>query len=419
MSIHDQLYEKMSEEYDRFLEELKGKPPGAIVDKAYEKVWKEEILMFFENDDFVDEDDAVILLGLANPLEELYKGWQDTDCDYLDHLRDSITSTIHEVLENPEWYAKTADISAVSTSKTIYGEVQPGDWVIAAGNNEYRYLIGTVTEITKLGTPEHAAETDNDTDNIHVDFTAFEYSLTRIAEIKIQFSSRIGEIPIFDEIPLDDVIMAPDMLIRITHLGQDEIERMGNLLKNCKSFCNCFPGGGEAPSKKHAELITRLNQNLNDYHNHIDGFGSRELIDMADKIAAMANAHLYMTGCDFFDSEVDFYLQFQNPLEVVADTFCERYLDIDDMSVVVNDIYYKKDGLDYYPLMSDINTLPNQEQNEAPLSHTDNSMRSEKSEQPSAKPKTFAEKLQAAQEKVKAQDAQGNKNKINKRDERD
>jgi hypothetical protein len=122
--------------------------------------------------------------------------------------------------------------------KTIFGDIQPGDWVISTGNNSYAYLIGVVTAITKLGTPEHAAEAENNTDNIHIDFTAFDYPPERIMEIEEVFSDLYDEPKTFDELPLDNVIMAPDMLISLSNLSHDEITRMGNFRYHCETFCN-------------------------------------------------------------------------------------------------------------------------------------------------------------------------------------
>ena len=245
---------------------------------------------------------------------------------------------------------KVPDIADVAV-QAIFGKIQDGDMVIATANNDYKYLLGAVTAIDKLGTPEHG--TDNETDDIHVDFTAFDYPPERITEIEEHFANLYGKAVDFDELPLDDVIMAPKMLISITNLDSSEINRMGNLRANCEAFCNCFPSG-ERPEGKHGELMERLDKNLTDYHAMLDGFGNRELIEMAEKIAAMSNAHMYMTSCEFYESELDFYLQFQNPLEVVADAYCEHFNDVDDdMSVVVNNVFYRKDGLDSYPLMPD------------------------------------------------------------------
>jgi len=241
------------------------------------------------------------------------------------------------------------------TVTTIYGDVQAGDRVIATGNNDYAFLIGHVREITKAGTPEHNTETTNVTDAVHVDFTTFEYPPDRIEEIEERFSTLYGELKTFGELPLDDVIMAPDMLISISNLSQDEITFMGNLRENCEAFCNCFPTGDVSFDAPHSELMRRIQGNLLNYHDSLMGFGKRELIDMANKIAAMSDAYNYMSYRGFDDDELDFFLQFQNPLEVAAEGWLDYHADVDDeMGFAMDNILYNKQGwLDSYPLVND------------------------------------------------------------------
>jgi hypothetical protein len=301
---------------------------------------------------------------------------------------------------------KMPEKESVKTSKTIYGDVQGGDWVIAAGNNDYEYLIGTVTEIDKLGTPEHG--TDNTADDIHVDFTAFDYPPERAAEIEGRFTELCGEPKTFNDIPLDDVIMAPDMLIRITHLGQDEIAFTGNLRHNCEAFCNCFvsPSSGE----KFDELSARVTKNLADYHESLTGFGKGELIDMAGKISAMSDAHTYMTKWhEFEDGELDFLLRFQNPLTIIADAWVDRNSDLGDIGYTVEAVCERADGYfeSEYPLLCNADAV--QTTNEIPTCET--------ALQPAGKPKSLAEKLRAANQKVKEQGVKDAENPKNKKHE--
>ena len=150
-----------------------------------------------------------------------------------------------------------------------------------------------------------------------------------------------------------DVIMAPDMLISISNLGQGEIARMGNLLANCESFCDCFihPQRGDA---KFDTLAKRMDKNLSDYHSSISGYGKQEIIDMAGKICAMSDAHSYLTTYHHFgDDELEFFLQFQDPLEIVADVWCEHRSDLGDMSITMEHITDRRNDYYYdYPVMS-------------------------------------------------------------------
>lgn len=118
-----------------------------------------------------------------------------------------------------------------------------GDFVVSTDSSDYGCLLGVVTSIDRLGTPEH--DTENDTDDIHVDFTVFDYPPERISEIEERFSRLYGEPKTFDDLPLDDVIMAPEELIYITNMSDREIERLANSLGYCEAFCNRISEGNE------------------------------------------------------------------------------------------------------------------------------------------------------------------------------
>lgn len=98
----------------------------------------------------------------------------------------------------------------------LNGELKQGDLVLSTPDEDYACLVGTVLAINKVGTPEHDAETENTTDDIHVDFMNSDYSEERIREIEEMFSNLYGTPKTFEECPIDDTIMSPDTLIRIT-----------------------------------------------------------------------------------------------------------------------------------------------------------------------------------------------------------
>lgn len=340
MSVFDRLYEKLSAEYEQFIENLKTAPPDKIIQSAYEKVFKEDILMCFEDSDPFSEQEIVALLALDSPLNALYHNWLDTDVTYMDHLHDTIS-------------AFAAHEAKLQATLGINGELQVGDWVISSPHDEYGYLLGVVAAIDKLGSPEH--ETENETDDVHVNFFEFDYPPARVAELEAHFSDLYGEPKEFEDLPLDDVIMAPDMLIRITELGEQEIYRLGSLLENCKAFCNTFPEASLLLSDSEVKLITRLDANLADYHEYLMGCDKQELIDTASMIAAMNDAHYYLLhNHTFDDSQIEYLLQFQNPLEVCADKWRERTEDVSDMSFSLNEVFYNRDAAEAgYALMED------------------------------------------------------------------
>ena len=240
------------------------------------------------------------------------------------------------------------------TATVINGELRPGDWVIAISPDPYNTFVGVVKKITLLDSPEH--DTGNAGDDIHVDFTAFDYPSWRHDELADYFNEEFNyeRTLSFEELPLDDVIMAPDTLIRITELGIEEVNHLLADYESAYAFCENF-NQYQNNSIKFVRLIERLNENLINYHDQLKGFNARELIGMSGKTSSMCDVHSYMTCChSFTDEELDFYLKFENPLEVVADDWYERIRELDDMSYTLDNILRHKDSiLENYPLVDD------------------------------------------------------------------
>jgi hypothetical protein len=125
----------------------------------------------------------------------------------------------------------------MATTQCVNGILKVGDLVISAPDDEYSCLIGRVMQINLPGSSEHDAETANETDDVHVNFLEFEYSLERKWEIGAMLSEYYGRNMNFDECPLDDVIMAPGSLIRINHVDEACITHLLQSGFNAACFC--------------------------------------------------------------------------------------------------------------------------------------------------------------------------------------
>jgi hypothetical protein len=77
---------------------------------------------------------------------------------------------------------------------------------------------------------------------------------------------------------------------------------------------------------------------------------------MAGAIAAMEEAHSYLSNYhDFDEHELEYLLEFQNPLKVLADEWQERNIDLSDMSFAMEHIYQNSDTLlEKYPVIHDL-----------------------------------------------------------------
>jgi hypothetical protein len=151
-----------------------------------------------------------------------------------------------DVYEDEHGFAYWADIEGIyddspdddSDGKTrcINGELNVGDLVLSTPGDDYKCLVGRVMQIDVIGTPEH--ETDNTTDDVHVNFAEADYAPMRVTEIEEMFTELYKAPKIFEECPLDDAIMGPDCLIRITDVHEDTLKEL--LSGGYAAACYCY-----------------------------------------------------------------------------------------------------------------------------------------------------------------------------------
>jgi len=122
-------------------------------------------------------------------------------------------------------------------TKAVNGDIQAGDLVISTPDDVYTGLIGRVLCINLLGSDAHNEETENETDDVHVNFLEFEYSKTRKKEIEAMFTELYGVKKVFCECPIDDAIMAPSELIRITDIDSKMLDKLLESELNAVSYC--------------------------------------------------------------------------------------------------------------------------------------------------------------------------------------
>ena len=122
----------------------------------------------------------------------------------------------------------------------INGELRVGDAVVSIYGSDYSFLVGTILEISLVGSPEHEMETDNETDDVHVEFSGANYSKQRIREIEATCAELYGEEKDFNDCSLDDVIMPPEMLIKADAFTADEMAAILESEEKATTVCKTF-----------------------------------------------------------------------------------------------------------------------------------------------------------------------------------
>ncbi len=100
MKIRKELYEKMSSDYKTYIEDLKNSSKDKIIDSAYEKVMKENILDEFTPEyKHYDIEKIKALNNCKKPLNQLYQEWFKSDIGIQTLFEDSIYDTLENIVK--------------------------------------------------------------------------------------------------------------------------------------------------------------------------------------------------------------------------------------------------------------------------------------------------------------------------------
>ena len=139
------LYEKVRVEYESFIEALKKMTPEQVIEKAYEKVIKEDMVTEIQQRN-LEPDEAKALCSEDHPLDLMYQEWLDTDVSYMGLLRDSIDDTAKKaVAEYKKEHRTVTKPGAVVEYEGVQYSV--GTWFVADKRSDYAGLTGIILEL--------------------------------------------------------------------------------------------------------------------------------------------------------------------------------------------------------------------------------------------------------------------------------
>ena len=99
MTIQEKFYEKLKADYDSFLDHLLEMPPDKILDHAYEKVMKEEILSCFESEHYLSDEQTFQFYVQNVDLDDLYNNYMKMDVSIRQMIEDCNDYFIEEKLK--------------------------------------------------------------------------------------------------------------------------------------------------------------------------------------------------------------------------------------------------------------------------------------------------------------------------------
>ncbi len=99
--LNRQLYDKMTAEFEKFKEELLNSSPQEVLDRAYEYIIKDDILISLEYNDLTASR-ADALLKSDNSLNDVYNAWMDSESNHMDEIRDILDSAADGLIRDAE-----------------------------------------------------------------------------------------------------------------------------------------------------------------------------------------------------------------------------------------------------------------------------------------------------------------------------
>ena len=101
--MRKKLYEKISKEYDNYINELEKQTPSFIIDKSYETTIKEEIIYLFDpNSMYFSDKQIKELYKCKYPLETLYNDWLKNDFGINDDIRESVNEYLSTLINETQ-----------------------------------------------------------------------------------------------------------------------------------------------------------------------------------------------------------------------------------------------------------------------------------------------------------------------------
>ena len=95
--LNTQLYQKMFAEQELFKTELMLLLPAEVLDKAYEYVCREDILMALEYNDLSSRQ-AIALLKSPSPLADIFKKWEKQENNHMEDIWNTVEAHANEVV---------------------------------------------------------------------------------------------------------------------------------------------------------------------------------------------------------------------------------------------------------------------------------------------------------------------------------
>ena len=183
--VFNQVYSKLNNEFEEYLDEIKKLPVDDIIKKCYETTIKIGIIENFTYSWSHDDEQLVALSMFDNSLNYLYQKWIDSDTENIFIvLEDNINNTLYDLVKEVEKIKDSKNYNLIKNLDELINEISDIDLKNKL-NDLFQINKFNVLNIDKI------LNLESDTKKLYHFFTSIEFKKS-IAD-NIELSKKMSE----------------------------------------------------------------------------------------------------------------------------------------------------------------------------------------------------------------------------------
>ena len=183
--VSNQIYYKLSEEFDKYLDEIRNLSIDDIIEKSYEITIKAEIVKTFYYYFMGDSEEFDAISMLDNPLDYFYQKWMDSDTENIHTIiEDNVNNTLYDLVEEVEKIKDSKNYNLIKNLDELINEISDID---------LKNKLNDLFQINKFNiiNIDRILNWESDTKKLYHFFTSIEFKKS-IAD-NIELSKKMNE----------------------------------------------------------------------------------------------------------------------------------------------------------------------------------------------------------------------------------
>lgn len=126
--VSNQIYYKLSDEFDKYLDEIRNLSIDDIIEKSYETTIKTEIVKTFYYYFMGDGEELDAISMLDKPLDYFYQKWMDSDTENIHTIiEDNVNNNLYDLVEEVEKIKDSKNYDLIKNIDELFNEISDID----------------------------------------------------------------------------------------------------------------------------------------------------------------------------------------------------------------------------------------------------------------------------------------------------